>query len=48
MLHELVQAFLVGTARTIRHTIVGFDPDVYTVTMTLRGFSTFVQEGIEL
>ena len=33
---------------TGRYTIVGLDPGIYTVTMTLPGFSTFVQEGLEL
>ena len=38
-------AFTDGTGR---YTIVGLDPGIYTVTMSLPGFSTFVQEGIEL
>ena len=33
---------------TGRYTIVGLDPGIYSVTMTLPGFSTFVQEGLEL
>ena len=38
-------AFTDGTGR---YTIVGLDPGIYTVTMSLPGFSTFVQEGLEL
>ena len=36
------------TDGTGRYTVVGLDPGIYTVTMTLPGFSTFVQEGIEV
>ena len=36
------------TDGTGRYTIVDLRPGTYAVTMTLPGFSTFVQEGLEL